>query len=249
MAGKTKSKSKSMSKPVRSLAKKSVSARKSTVSKKKAAKASAARNGESRPKATAPPPRRPAPKVESRDSSKMRQVPPKAVPVQKGPSKEYADAVHSYEAGLKFMHAEEYAKAIKAFRELINEHSDEPEIRERAQVLMQASEKKLHEKEKTILRSAEDHYNMGIAEMNRRQLDDAHQHLQHALKLAPKAEHILYAMAVVNALKGNRDEALSFLKQSIQYRPENRFLAARDSDFETLIEDADFKHLVASAEK
>ena len=43
--------------------------------------------------------------------------------------------------------------------------------------------------------------NMAIAELNRRQLDAAAQHLQHALKLAPKAEHVLYAMAALNALK------------------------------------------------
>jgi tetratricopeptide (TPR) repeat protein len=238
-----------MSKPVRSVAKKSLSARKSSVSKKKPVKASAARNGNGRPKPAPVPARRGAGKVEARDSSKMRQVQPKASTVQKLQSKEYSDAVHAYEAGLKFMHAEEYAKAIKAFRELIAEHADEPEIRERSRVLMQACEKKLHENARTVLRSAEDHYNMGIAEMNRRQLDAATQHLQHGLKLAPKAEHILYAMAVVNALKGNRDEALSFLRQSIQYRPENRFLAARDSDFQTLTDDADFKQLVFPSEK
>src|SRR5262249_22783385 len=116
-------------------------------------------------------------------------------------------------------------------------------------VLMQVSEKKLHEKEKTILHSAEDHYNMGIAELNRRQLDAAAQHLQQALKLAPKGDHILYAVAVVNALQGNRNDALSFLKQAIQHRPENRFLAVRDSDFETLVDDPEFKQLLGSGEK
>ena len=71
---------------------------------------------------------------------------------------------------------------------------------------MHAAEKKLQEKSRMVLRSADDHYNMGIAELNRRQLDAAMQHLQHALKLTPKGDHVLYAMAVVNALKGNRDD-------------------------------------------
>jgi Flp pilus assembly protein TadD len=90
---------------------------------------------------------------------------------------------------------------------------------------------------------------MGIAELNSRELDAAAQHLHQGLKLAPKGDHILYALAVVNALKGNREDALSFLKQSIEYRQENRFLAARDSDFESLAEDPDFKRLLVSAEK
>jgi hypothetical protein len=50
-------------------------------------------------------------------------------------------------------------------------------------------------------------------------------------------------------LQGNRDQALDYLRQSIQYRPENRFMASRDTDFEILLEDTDFKQLVTSPEK
>jgi tetratricopeptide (TPR) repeat protein len=193
--------------------------------------------------------KKPSRLVESSGIGRARENPPKPIAVQKSRSKEYANAIQSYEAGLKLMHAEEYEKAIRIFRDLIADHPEEPEIQERARVLMQASDKKLLEKSRTVLRSADDHYNMGIAELNRRQLDAAVQHLHHALKLAPKGDHILYAMAAANALKGNRDEALSFLKQSIHHRPENRFMAARDSDFEILLEDPDFKQLITSPEK
>jgi len=147
------------------------------------------------------------------------------------------------------MHAEQFERAIKTFEELVAEHTDEPEIQDRAKILIQAAQKKLQEKERTVLRSAEDHYNVGIAELNRRELPSAVQHLQHALKLAPKADHVLYALAAANALQGNRDEALSYLKQSIHHRPENRFLAARDGDFLALQEDSDFKQLVTPPEK
>jgi tetratricopeptide (TPR) repeat protein len=251
MAAKVKTKEKSMSKAQRSIVKKTLDARKSRDSKKKTAKAAVSKSSAAKAKNGSGSSARVVKvvkKVELRSSSKARQVQPKAAAVQKPiVSREYADAVHTYEAGLRLMHAEEYSKAIKAFRELIAEHTEEPEILERARVLMQASEKKLHEKGKTVFRSAEDHYNVGIAALNRRDLDTASQHLQQALKLAPKADHILYALAVVNALKGNREDALSFLKHSIQVRPENRFLAARDSDFQILDEDSDFKHLVTGA--
>jgi hypothetical protein len=69
-----------------------------------------------------------------------------------------------------------------------------------------------------------------------------------ALKLAPKADHI-YALAAANALRGDREQALNYLKQSIHCRPENRFMASRDIDFENLLEDADFKQLVTPPEK
>ena len=147
------------------------------------------------------------------------------------------------------MHAEQFEKAIRNFGDLITGHPEEPEIQERAKVLLHACEKKIQEKARTVLRSADDHYNVGIADLNRRELGSAIEHLQHALKLMPKADHIFYALATANALQGNRDQALQYLKQSIHYRPENRFLAARDADFGSLQEDADFKQLVTPAEK
>ena len=147
------------------------------------------------------------------------------------------------------MHAEQFGKAIRCFEDLVSEHTGEPEIQDRAKVLIHACQKKIHEKARTVLRSADDHYNVGIADLNRRELGSAIEHFQHALKLMPKADHIFYALATANALQGNRDQALQHLKQSIHYRAENRFLAARDSDFGVLQDDPDFKQLLASAEK
>jgi tetratricopeptide (TPR) repeat protein len=164
-------------------------------------------------------------------------------------SRQYASAIQAYEAAIKLMHAEQFRKAIRCFEDLVAEHVEEPEIQERAKVLIHACEKKIQEKERTVLRSADDHYNVGIADLNRRELTSAIGHLEHALKLAPKADHVLYALATANALQGSRDQALQFLRQAIQYRPENRFLAARDSDFESLHEDAEFRELVRPTEK
>src|SRR5207237_9106125 len=164
-------------------------------------------------------------------------------------SKQFANAIQAYEAAIKLMHAEAFEKAMRAFNDLIAEHPEEPEIQERAKVLIHACEKKLHEKARTVLRSADDHYNVGIADLNRRELASAIQHLEHALKLAPKADHVLYALAAASAIQGDRNNALQYLKQAIHFRPENRFLAARDADFESLREDPDFKQLVTAAEK
>jgi len=164
-------------------------------------------------------------------------------------SKHFGNAVQAYEASIKLMHAEDFNRALRGFREIVAEYSDEPEIQERAKVLLHVCEKKLHEKARTVLRSSDDHYNVGIGDLNRRELDSAITHLQHALKLAPKADHIFYALATATALQGNRDQALEYLKQSIHHRGENRFLAARDSDFASLQDDPEFRHLVAPSEK
>jgi len=242
MAVKNKVKLKPAHKSVKKIAAKSVPSRNSSVSRGKATKHVIRKHSKSEHKHAAA-------KVELPDTSKTHEAQPKIVPLQKPRSKEYASAVHAYESGLKLMHAEEYERAIKAFQELIAEHTDEPEIQERARVLIHASEKKLQERAKTVVKSADDHYNVGVAELNRRELDSAEQHFQQALKLSHKGDHVLYALAAVNALKGNRESALSFLKQAIYIRPENRFLAGRDADFEGLADDADFKQLVNSSEK
>lgn len=143
------------------------------------------------------------------------------------------------------MYAEDYSRAVKAFNKVIVDYSEEPEVQASAKARIQACENKLQERARTVYRTADDHYNVAVALLNGGELDSALTHLQSALKLAPKADHILYAMAAANALKGNRDEALNYLKQSIHHRPENRFQALQDTDFAVLAEEPAFKDLVA----
>ena len=246
MAIKAKQKPRAMKKTAR----RSAVSTKSIRLKAKAVHRPARKPVKSAPKGSARRGSKPAAKVESRRKSVGTAVAPvRSTTPNRIQSKRFANAVHAYEIGLKLMHSEEFEKARKCFLNLIAEHTEEPEIQERAKVLIHVCEKKIQEKARTVLRTADDHYNVGIADLNRRAIDSAIQHLQHALKLAPKADHILYALAVANALHGNRDQALTYLKQSIHHRPENRFLAVRDNDFETLQEDENFKQLVTYPEK
>ena len=243
-------KAKAKPKAVKKAAKRSAAARKSIGLKAKAerfASRNGSRSGGKSPKGRGP--KRTA-KVESDRTSVASAIAgPRSTAPPRPRSKRFANAVQAYEAALKLMHAEDFGRAIRSFEELIAEHSEEPEIQERAKVLMHACEKKLHESERTVLRSADDHYNVGIAELNRREMASAIQHLEHALKLNPKADHVLYALAAARAIQGDRENAFQHLKQAIHFRPENRFLAARDSDFESLQQDPDFKQLVAATEK
>src|SRR5437016_10726106 len=51
-------------------------------------------------------------------------------------SKQFASAVHAYEAGLKAVHGEDFEKAKKILENLIAGYPDEPENQERAKVLV-----------------------------------------------------------------------------------------------------------------
>jgi len=151
----------------------------------KAVSSNGSRNGAKRPKQSGG---RKVVNLETRRTG-LAEAPPSAraaVP-DRTRSKNFSSAITAYEAGIKAMHAEEFQKAVRCFQNLIADYSEEPEIQERAKVLLMVCEKKIHEKGGAGLRSSDDYYNIGIADLNRRQLDSAVDHLQHALKLTPKA--------------------------------------------------------------
>jgi tetratricopeptide (TPR) repeat protein len=153
------------------------------------------------------------------------------------------------EVGIKLMFAEDYERAIRAFRKIIVDFPDELDIQASVRARMQACEKKIQERAKSVFKSADDHYHVAVAFMNGGQIEAAIPHLQSGLKLAPKADHILYAMAAAHCLNGNTEQSLLYLKQAIAARPENRFQAAADPDFASLSEEQAFKDLVAAPDR
>jgi len=202
-------------------------------------------------KSKAQPAKQSKPQPKTSKPGKLPQAVNKVKPMiaQKPAIRPISGAVKALEAGIKLMYAEHYDKAIKCFHALISDFPDEVEIQASARAHMQACEKKMRDKSRMVLRSADDHYHMAVAFLNGGQLDSAMNHLQQALKLEPKGGHILYAIAAANALKGNKEQALSFLKQSIHHRPENRFHAAQDNDFAALVEEPGFRELLTTPGK
>ncbi len=79
--------------------------------------------------------------------------------------------------------------------------------------------------------SEEDHYNLAIAHINRRELEAAEKHLLEALRLAPEGGHIHYAMALTRGLKGQFQQAFESMKRAIEIDPRNRAQARSDPDF------------------
>jgi len=173
----------------------------------------------------------------------------KPMVAQKPAVRPISGAVTALETGIKLMYAEQYDKAVKCFNALIADFPEEMEIQAAARANIHACEKKMHDKARTVIRSADDHYHVAVAFLNGGQLESAMTHLQQALKLEPRGGHILYAIAAANALNGNKEQALLFLKQSIHHGPENRFHAAQDSDFAALVEEPGFRELLTTPGK
>jgi tetratricopeptide (TPR) repeat protein len=80
--------------------------------------------------------------------------------------------------------------------------------------------------------------------MNLGRWDEAREHLDRARKAAPKADHVVYAVAALDCLTGEADSAMANLKIAIQLRPENRYHARNDEDFKFLQEDPRFTELL-----
>jgi tetratricopeptide (TPR) repeat protein len=85
------------------------------------------------------------------------------------------------------------------------------------------------------LHTAEDHFNYGVERLNARDVDRARHHLGCALLLDPRADYILYTMALCCGLAGDGDGAYENLKLAIEVEPRNRILARQDPEFAALV--------------
>jgi tetratricopeptide (TPR) repeat protein len=93
-------------------------------------------------------------------------------------------------------------------------------------------------------KSAEEHYNYAVALINLRNLGQVRQHLETALQMEPRADHVHYAMAVFRALSGDTSGAYDSLKRAIEIQPRNRMVARQDSDFDAIGKNPRFRSLL-----
>jgi len=150
--------------------------------------------------------------------------------------------LRAYEEGLKHFQQQKYSRAKEALERVIEGPSKE--LSDRARIHLRICGQRLSVPSQTVAKSAEDHYNQGIAMMNLGRWDDAREHLDRARKAAPKADHIVYAMAALDCLTGEAESSMENLKIAIQLRTENRYRARNDEDFAFLQEDPRFTELL-----
>jgi tetratricopeptide (TPR) repeat protein len=147
-----------------------------------------------------------------------------------------------YEEAVHYFQQQKFHKAKQALEKVIA--GPGKELADRAQVHMRICEQRISRTPETALRSADDHYQHGVAMMNLGRWDEAREHLLRARKLAPKADYIIYAVAALDCLTGEAESAMENLKTAIDLRPENRYHARNDEDFAFLQEDPRFTELL-----
>jgi len=169
-------------------------------------------------------------------SAKGRLVPPDPeAPAKQAQLKLYEDA-------LRYFQEQKFQKALQALEKVVEGPSRE--LGDRAKVHIRICEQRASRAPAPSAKTAEEHYTQGVALMNLGRWDEAREHLDRARKAAPKADHIVYAMAALDCLTGEADSAMQNLKVAIQLRPENRYHARNDEDFAFLQEDPRFTELL-----
>ena len=171
-----------------------------------------------------------------RHNEKTKAVPPDP----EAPAKQ--QQLKLYEEALTLFQQQKFQRAKQTLERVTEGPSQE--LGERARVHIRICDQRISRPPAPVLKSAEDHYTQGVALMNLGRWDDAREHLDRARKAAPKADHIVYAMAVLDCLTGEADSAMENLKFAIQLRPENRYHARNDEDFAFLQEDPRFTELL-----
>ena len=148
----------------------------------------------------------------------------------------------TYDEALSLFHQQKFAKAKQELEKVLEGPSKE--LADRARMHIKIAEQRMKPAQESSPRTADDHYQRGVAMMNVGRWDDARESLDKARKAAPKADYIHYALAALDCLTGEADSALKNLKVAIELRPENRYHARNDEDFAFLQEDPRFTELL-----
>jgi tetratricopeptide (TPR) repeat protein len=181
------------------------------------------------------------PKSASRSSSTAHRgtTLPKVLP----PNPVRLASIKQYESAVRLLYAQNFERAKLALEKLIQTFVEDKEILERAKSHLRLCEQKIARKPPAP-RSLEDLYNVAVGLMNEGKHQESIEYLNKALKTSPDCDYVLYALAASYSLTGNIDGALKNLRVAITLKPENRFLAQQDHDFEPLMQDSRFISIV-----
>lgn len=147
-----------------------------------------------------------------------------------------------YDEALALFHQQKFARAKQELEKVLEGPSKE--LADRARMHLKIAEQRMKPSAEQNPKTADEHYQRGVAMMNVGRWDDARESLQKALRASPKADYIHYALAALDCLTGEADSALANLKVAIELRSENRYHARNDEDFAFLQDDPRFTELL-----
>ncbi len=157
-------------------------------------------------------------------------------------------ALRAFEHAVRVFNRRRFEDAKVMFENLLVKYPGEVEIVARAQMYIQVCNQKLTtEHRPTTPRNADELYDRGVFALNIGDFTQARTFFEKALRLRPDEPHLLYSLAATLAQTGSHEQALDYLKRSIQIQPRFRSQAYNDSDFSELRNNKQFLELIGLA--
>jgi tetratricopeptide (TPR) repeat protein len=154
----------------------------------------------------------------------------------------YAQALQSYEAGLRAMQEHKFDKAKPYFQKVLA--SAIKELSDRATVHLNTCNQHLERSTTTQFKTAEEHFDFAVSLMNVGDYVTAREHLEKLLKQNAKADYVVYGLAALDCLTGHVEDSLRHLNEALRLNSQLRYQARNDSDFQNLAEDPRFTELL-----
>jgi len=192
----------------------------------------------SEPSTTGPQPRRPeAVRGPASPPSPKTAALPSSSPAPKRST--YIEAVAIYERAIDAMQHHEYRSALDQLQSVLRLYPEEKELHERVKLYINVCERHVTTSEAAPM-SIEQRLFAATVALNGGRYDEALSHLRLVRDEDPDNDHALYMLAVAHAQREEHALAVAHLERAIALNPENRALARRDPDLESLHEDEAF---------
>ncbi len=151
-----------------------------------------------------------------------------------------------FERGFRALQVRNFKEAAGILASIIERYPDEKELHERARVYIAICERRSDPKRDQAPRTLEERMNAATVAINRGAFADALRYLGSVKAEDAENDAVCYMLAVAHAGLGDAESALTHLTEAIELNPDNRFLAAQDSDLEPIREHAAFVALLDS---
>jgi tetratricopeptide (TPR) repeat protein len=185
-------------------------------------------------------------RVKAKSLGRLPIIVSKAPPPPEPPRRQVTSgALRAFEQAVKVFNRRQFEDAKAMFETVQLKYPGDLEIVARAQMYIQVCKQKLEQETKSAApRNAEELYDHGVFALNIGDFTQARAFFEKALRLHPDAPHLLYSLAATHAQTGSHEEALGYLKRSIQIQPRFRAQAYNDADFSGLRDNRKFLELI-----
>lgn len=154
-------------------------------------------------------------------------------------------ALRAFEQAVKVFNRRHFEDAKGMFENVLEKFPGDFEIVARTQMYIQVCKQKMEHEVRTVApRNADELYDRGVFALNIGDFTQARAFFEKALRLHPDEPHLLYSLAATHAQIGAHEEALDYLKRSIQIQPRLRSQAYNDADFSGLRDNRQFLELI-----